>query len=204
GTTGQAQDELSLETPLEEAATTTEVVQEPRLEKEVAAMGPPVNKRRRKRDNAEAKANAPPKVLRKDHAPVCPKQGTCGGKSLAVIGVGANSTFTFAAQETPADVSDPEPLSYTKPHPYSQQDIAQSFRVSNTEIPAGGVATTEVPDLFFAESLESKRSMSVPFIEGSPGAIYQPGWGVTNDCRLDTLEACQDMVDHIVPPGYFS
>ncbi|GKB50833.1 hypothetical protein Tco_0901586, partial [Tanacetum coccineum] len=25
--------------------------------------------------------------------------------------------------------------------------------------------------------------------------------GVTNDCHLDTLEACQDMVDHVVPSG---
>ncbi|GJT30696.1 hypothetical protein Tco_0910971 [Tanacetum coccineum] len=36
------------------------------------------------------------------------------------------------------------------------------------------------------------------------GGIYQPGWGVTNDCRLDTLAACQDTVDHIAPLGYFS
>ncbi|GKB96783.1 hypothetical protein Tco_0982920 [Tanacetum coccineum] len=170
GATCQAQDELSLETLLEEAATTTEVVQEPRLEKEVAAMGPHVNKRHRKRDNTEAEANAPPKVLIKDHAPVRPEQ----------------------------DVSDPEPLSYAKSHPYSQQEISQ---VSDTEIPAGGVATTEVPGLFSAESLESKRSMYVPSVEGSPRAIYQPGWGVTNDYRLDTLETCQDIVDHTVPPG---
>ncbi|GKB15525.1 hypothetical protein Tco_0849448 [Tanacetum coccineum] len=27
---------------------------------------------------------------------------------------------------------------------------------------------------------------------------------MTNNCRLDTLEACQDMADHTVPPGYFS
>nr|GEV35629.1 hypothetical protein [Tanacetum cinerariifolium] len=39
---------------------------------------------------------------------------------------------------------------------------------------------------------------------GSPGSIYQPGWGVTNNCRLDTPAVCQDVVDHIVPPGYFS
>ncbi|GJX18682.1 hypothetical protein Tco_0221359 [Tanacetum coccineum] len=38
----------------------------------------------------------------------------------------------------------------------------------------------------------------------SPGSIYQPGWGVTNSCRLDTLGACQDLVDHIAPLGYFS
>ncbi|GKA18581.1 hypothetical protein Tco_0698496 [Tanacetum coccineum] len=201
---GQAQDELSQETPPEEAATTTKVVQEPRLEKEGAAMGRPVNKRRRKRDNAEAKANAPPKVLRKDHAPVCPEQSTRGGKSLAAMGLGADSTFTSAAQETPADVSDPEPLSYAEPHLYSQQDIAQSSRVSTTKIPAGGVATTKVPGLFSADSPESKRSMYVPSVEGSPGAIYQPGWGVTNDCRLDTSEECQDILDHTVSLGYFS
>ncbi|GKD77476.1 hypothetical protein Tco_1340097 [Tanacetum coccineum] len=28
---------------------------------------------------------------------------------------------------------------------------------------------------------------------GSPGNIYQPGWGVTNCCRLDTPGACQDL-----------
>ncbi|GJW51032.1 hypothetical protein Tco_0092383 [Tanacetum coccineum] len=167
---------------------------EPRLQKEVAAMGPPVNKRRRKRDNAEAEANAPPKVLRKDHAPVCPEQSTRGGKSLASIGLEADSTFTSTAQETPVDVKDPKPLSYAKPH--------TSSRVPATEIPAGDVDTTEVPGLFSTESPESKRSMPVPSVEGSPRAIYQPGWGVTNDCRLYTPEACQDMVDHTVPPGF--
>ncbi|GKF31317.1 hypothetical protein Tco_0101115 [Tanacetum coccineum] len=92
------------------------------------------------------------------------------------MGLGAGSTFTFAAQETPAEVSNPEPLSYAKPHPYSQQDIAQSSRVSATETPTGGVATTEVPGLFSAESPDSKRSMYVPFVEGSSGAIYQLGF----------------------------
>ncbi|GJV11440.1 hypothetical protein Tco_1352981 [Tanacetum coccineum] len=148
---------------------------EPRLEKEVAAMGPHVNKRRCKRDNAEAEANAPPKVLRKDHALVCPEQSTHRGKSLAAMGLGADSTFTSATQETPADVSDLELLSYAKPHPYSLQDIAQSSRVPATKIPAGGMATTKVPDLFSVESPKSKRSMSVPSVEGSPGAIYNPG-----------------------------
>ncbi|GJS73446.1 hypothetical protein Tco_0706287 [Tanacetum coccineum] len=36
---------------------------------------------------------------------------------------------------------------------------------------------------------------------GSPGSIYQPGWGVTNDCRLDTPGVSQDLVDHKAPPG---
>ncbi|GKC94841.1 hypothetical protein Tco_1160283 [Tanacetum coccineum] len=72
------------------------------------------------KEDRMTEANAPPKVLRKDRAPACPEQSTRG------------------------DVSDLEPLSYAKPHLYSQQDIAQSSRVPTTEIPAGGVATTEV------------------------------------------------------------
>ncbi|GJS79196.1 hypothetical protein Tco_0729077 [Tanacetum coccineum] len=64
----QVQDRLSHEILPVETATTKEVVQESGLEKEVASIGPLVNKRRRKRGNDEAEANAPPKVLRKDHA----------------------------------------------------------------------------------------------------------------------------------------
>ncbi|GKB15524.1 hypothetical protein Tco_0849447 [Tanacetum coccineum] len=57
GAGDQAQDGLAHEVPSVETATTTEVVQEPVLEKEVAAMGPPVNKSPpRELDNAEAKA----------------------------------------------------------------------------------------------------------------------------------------------------
>nr|GEX11862.1 transposase (putative), gypsy type [Tanacetum cinerariifolium] len=37
----------------------------------------------------------------------------------------------------------------------------------------------------------------------SPGSVYQPEWGVTNGSLLDTPEACQDLVDHVAPPGYF-
>ncbi|GKB94550.1 hypothetical protein Tco_0980687 [Tanacetum coccineum] len=38
------------------------------LEKEVVAMGPRLSKKRRKRGNDGAEANAPPKVIKKDHA----------------------------------------------------------------------------------------------------------------------------------------
>ncbi|GJT83762.1 hypothetical protein Tco_1058104 [Tanacetum coccineum] len=55
-----------------------------------------------------------------------------------------------------------------------------------------------------AEDPDSEKSTSFTSMGGSPGSIYQPGWGVTNNCRLDTPDVCQDMVDHIVPPGYFS
>nr|GEX55611.1 hypothetical protein [Tanacetum cinerariifolium] len=54
------------------------------------------------------------------------------------------------------------------------------------------------------EDPDSEKSTSFTSMVGPPGSIYQPGWGVTNNGRLDTQAACQVMVDHIVPPGYFS
>nr|GEU85431.1 hypothetical protein [Tanacetum cinerariifolium] len=153
----------------------------------------------------EAEVNAPPKVLRKDHAAFRPAQSTLGGKSLAPMGLDVGSTvFTPATQDAPTTVSDPNPLSYTKPQPHFERDITESFRKTATEIPSENVATTKVQGMFSAESHESGKSTSFLFEDGSPGGIYQLGWGMTNNCRLDTLNACQDMVDHIVPPGYFS
>ncbi|GKG49188.1 hypothetical protein Tco_0515640, partial [Tanacetum coccineum] len=66
------------------------------------------------------------------------------------------------------------------------------------------VATTGVQGQTIVESLESGKSASFLSMDGSLGDIYQPKWGVTNNCRLDTSDVCQDTVDHIVPPGYFS
>nr|GEW60817.1 transposase (putative), gypsy type [Tanacetum cinerariifolium] len=50
----------------------------------------------------------------------------------------------------------------------------------------------------------SEKSASFTSMVGSPGSIYHPGWSVTKNCRLDTPAACQDMVDQVVPSGYFS
>ncbi|GKD17040.1 hypothetical protein Tco_1206198 [Tanacetum coccineum] len=171
----QVQDGLSREILPVENPTTTEVVLEPDLEKEVAAIGPFVNKRRRKRGNDKADANAPPKVLRKDQAAFRPAHSTLGGKSLASMGLEAGSTF-FAptTQETPADtksVSDPDPLSYAKPQPHLERDVAQSSRKTATEIPTGNVATTKVQGQIFAESPESRKSASFLSVDGSPGGV---------------------------------
>ncbi|GKE48639.1 hypothetical protein Tco_1479897, partial [Tanacetum coccineum] len=115
GAEEHVQEGLTYEIPPVETATTTEVVQEAMHEEEVAATEPPVNKRRkqmrRKRINEEAEANAPPKVLRKDHASG-PAHSTHGGKSFSAMRLDAGSTFSPpAAQNTPTTVSDPEPLS---------------------------------------------------------------------------------------------
>nr|GEX28153.1 hypothetical protein [Tanacetum cinerariifolium] len=54
-----------------------------------------------------------------------------------------------------------------------------------------------------AGDTESENASS-PVEVGSPGSVYRPKWGVTNGSLLDTPEACQDLVDHAAPPGYFS
>ncbi|GJS23669.1 hypothetical protein Tco_0452301 [Tanacetum coccineum] len=174
----QVQDELSWEIPLVGHASTAEVIPETGVEEEVATMGPP-------------------------HA-----HSAYGGKSLTAMGLGAGSISSIpSAQGAPTaakSVSDPDPLSYAKPQPYPEQDITQSSRGTTTEIPTEHVATTKVNVQLSVGSPEPGRSTSVPSVVGSPGGIYQPWWGVTNDCRLYTPAACQDTVDHIVPQGYFS
>nr|GEZ20037.1 transposase (putative), gypsy type [Tanacetum cinerariifolium] len=122
----------------------TKVAPEPDQEKETA-MGALVNKRCRKRGPDEAKANVPPKVLRKDHVTSYLSQSTLRGKSLATMGIGTGSTvFAPATQETPVHtkgVSDPDPLSSSRK-----------------------AVVTEDPD--------SKKSASFTFMVGSPGRYF--------------------------------
>nr|GEV35676.1 transposase (putative), gypsy type [Tanacetum cinerariifolium] len=148
-------------------------------EEEVAALEPRVSKKRGRRGNNGADANEPPKVLRKDYASVRPEQSTRRGKSLPAMRLAAGATFI-----TPADtkgVNDPDPLSYAEPQPH----------LESYEIPTGNVATMEVQDTRSAKSAGSGKSTSSPSMVGLPRKIYQPGWGVTNSCRLDTPYACQ-------------
>ncbi|GJX28529.1 hypothetical protein Tco_0236608, partial [Tanacetum coccineum] len=155
------------------------------IEEEYAVDVPLMSKRRRKRVDDGANANAPPKVLRKDFDVSRPAPSTFGGKSFASTGLEVGSTlFAPASQETPAGTIDPEPLSFAESQPASVQDIAESSK---------GVTVAEDPN--------SKKSSSFTSFAGSSGGIYQPGWGITNNCRFDTPSACQDAMDHMVPPG---
>nr|GEU42359.1 ribonuclease H-like domain-containing protein [Tanacetum cinerariifolium] len=141
-------------------------------EEEVAALEPRVRKKRGRKGNDGADANAPPKLLRKDYASVHLKQSTHREKSLPMMGLAAG------------------------PHP--EQSMTQSY-----EILIRNVATMEVQDTRSVESVRLGKSTSSSSMVGSPGEIYQPGWGMTNSCRLDTPDACQNVVDHMVPSGYF-
>ncbi|GJS19895.1 hypothetical protein Tco_0448527 [Tanacetum coccineum] len=145
---------VSQEVPSAENTATAEVVPELNLEKETTAKEPSVNKRRHKRYQSAVEGNAPPKVLRKDHASVHPAQDTHGGKSLAVIGLGPEPPSHTTVQQS---VSNPDPLSYAEPQPIPEQDVAQSSKIA---------ADVADPD---------SENTSFTSMAGSPGSIYQPG-----------------------------
>ncbi|GKF57452.1 hypothetical protein Tco_0170989, partial [Tanacetum coccineum] len=74
----------------------TEVPLETNLEQVVLTMGPPVNKKRRKRDRGETGSNAPSKVLRTERGTAADTQS----------------------------VSEPEPLSFSVSRPTPEPDVA--------------------------------------------------------------------------------
>nr|GEX04192.1 hypothetical protein [Tanacetum cinerariifolium] len=82
-------------------------------------------------------------------------------------------------KETPADVSDPDPLSFTNPQSIHKENVAQSSKGASV------VGDLKSENTFFT------------FIVGSPESIYQPEWCMTNGCSLDAPETCQDLVDHL-------
>nr|GEY16210.1 hypothetical protein [Tanacetum cinerariifolium] len=130
---------------------------------------------------------APPKVLRRDHADLRPTESTRGRKSLAAIELGMGSTRpTPAPQGAPADLSDLDPLSFADPQSRPSTDVAQSSKEAAA-----------------AEDLKSENTSFASMV-GSHESIYRPEWGITNGSMLDTLGACQDLVDHVAPSRYFS
>ncbi|GJV03528.1 hypothetical protein Tco_1337097 [Tanacetum coccineum] len=92
------------EQPAVESAA-TEAPPETNLEQEVLTMGPPVNKRRRKRDRGETGSNASSKVLRMERGTAADTQS----------------------------VSEPEPLSFAVPRPTPEPDVAQSSKTAAVE-----------------------------------------------------------------------
>ncbi|GKC73792.1 hypothetical protein Tco_1119675 [Tanacetum coccineum] len=173
-----AQEEVAPAVPAVEVPETAGVEFEPVTEKVI-----PITKKRkqlrRKRKADEVEGNAPAKVLRKDHPSAHPERSTRGEGSVA-------PTPEPAAVPTDSkSVSDAEPLSYAKPSQVPEQGIAQSSQ-----------------EVVGAPDPDSEKSMSFTSMSGSPGGIYQPGWGVTNSCRLYTSGVCQEIVDHIAPPGF--
>nr|GEY91784.1 hypothetical protein [Tanacetum cinerariifolium] len=152
---------------------------------ETATTDPPAALESRKRGRDGTDVNAPPKSLRRDHADPRPSGSSHGGKSLAAIQLSLASTV-IVPEDAPVGVSDPDPLSFADAPSRRPVDVAQS----SLDIAAAGDPKSE--------------NASSPAEVGSPGSVYQPEWGVTNGSLLDTPKACQDLVNHAAPPGYFS
>nr|GEV59536.1 putative transposase (putative), gypsy type [Tanacetum cinerariifolium] len=110
-----------------------------------------------------------------------------GEKVSTAIELGLASTRPVPVPENaPASVSDSDPLSFADPQSRHPADIAHSSQ---------GTAAAGDPE---------SENASFAFSVRSPDSIYRPEWGVPNGSMLDTPEACQDLVDHVAPPGYFS
>nr|GFB93865.1 hypothetical protein [Tanacetum cinerariifolium] len=170
-----------------ENVTTTRVAPKVGQAERVAATGPPCGQRMPQERPRWGRHKCTPKVLRRDHVDPRSTESTRGGKSLAVIELGMGSTRPVpVSQGAPVDMSDPDQLSFADPQSRPSADVTQSSK---------GAGATEDPEL---------ENTSFTFMVGSPESIYRLEWGITNGCLLDAPEACQDLVDHIAPPGYFS
>nr|GEV21907.1 hypothetical protein [Tanacetum cinerariifolium] len=152
---------------------------------ETVATDPPAAPESRKRGRDGTDVNTLSKSLRKDHDDPRPSGSSHGGKSLAAIQLGLASTV-FVPEDAPAGVSDSDSLSVADPPSRHPADVAQSSQ---------GTAATGDP---------KSENASSPVEVGSSESIYRPEWGVVNGSLLDTPEACQDLVDHVAPPDYFS
>nr|GEU64477.1 hypothetical protein [Tanacetum cinerariifolium] len=128
----------------------------------------PVARESRKRGHNGIDATAPPKSLRKDHAGLRPSGSFHGEKSLAAMQLCMASNI-FVSEGAPADVSDPDPLSFADAPSHHPVNVAQSSQ---------GVAAAGDPE---SENISSPAEVGL----------------------LDTPEACQDLVDHAAPSGYF-
>nr|GEU39264.1 RNA-directed DNA polymerase, eukaryota [Tanacetum cinerariifolium] len=172
--------------PLPKDVPTTRGAPEAGPAKRVSVTDPPAVKECRKRGHDGANANAPLNVLGRDHADPRPTGSTRGGKSFVAIELSMGSTRpTLMSQSIPADMSDPDPLSFADPRSRPLADVAQS---SKRAAVAGD---------------PKSENTSFASMVGSPESIYRPEWGIPNGSTHDTPEACQDLVDHIAPPGYF-
>nr|GEY16209.1 hypothetical protein [Tanacetum cinerariifolium] len=123
------QETAALEVPPPEDVPTMRGAPEAGPRKRVAATDPPAAKECRKIGHDRVDTNAPPKVLRRDHADLRPTESTRGRKSLAAIELGMGSTRpTPAPQGAPADLSDLDPLSFADPQSRPLADVAQSSK----------------------------------------------------------------------------
>nr|GEU92344.1 transposase (putative), gypsy type [Tanacetum cinerariifolium] len=140
------------EVPPPEDVPTTAVPEVGQSEGAVAAE-PLVARESRKRGHDGIDATAPPKSLRRDHAGLRPSGSSHRGKSLAAMQLCMASNI-FVSEGAPADVSNPDPLSFTDASSHHPVNVAQSSQ---------GVAAAEDPE---------SQNISSPTEFGSPASIF--------------------------------
>nr|GEU43695.1 hypothetical protein [Tanacetum cinerariifolium] len=133
---------------------------------------------------------AAPEIPSSEDVPATVASEACQAKETTTMdppaALESRLAFTVVPEDASVGVSDLDPLSFADAPSRHPADVAQS---------SPGIAVARDP--------KSKNAYS-PVEVGSSGSVYQPEWGVTNGSLLDTPKACQDLVDHATPPGYFS
>nr|GEV45222.1 hypothetical protein [Tanacetum cinerariifolium] len=175
---------VALEMPLFEDVPATDAPGTGQAE-ENAATDPPAAPESRKRGRDETDANAPPKSLRRDHADPRPSRSSHGGKVLMPYNWVWRLLFLYLKMFLQASATRIRCPSLTLRHAIQLMLPSKSSQ---------GTAAAGDPE---------SENASSPVEVGSPKSIYRPDWGVANGSLLDTLEACQDLVDHVAPSGYF-
>nr|GEU53295.1 hypothetical protein [Tanacetum cinerariifolium] len=132
-TKDQGQETVAPEVPPPKNVTTTRVAPETGLVEEITTMGPRVIKEYRRRGHDRGGREFTTKGAKNDHADSRPKLSTIRGKSFASIGLETGSTFPVPTpQETLADVSDPNPLSFANPQSSNGATVAGDPESKNT------------------------------------------------------------------------
>nr|GEX98054.1 hypothetical protein [Tanacetum cinerariifolium] len=136
-----------------------QITEEVGVKEEIAAMGPPLSKKRRKMGNNGVDENVSPKMLRKDHVASRPTESTMGGKSLASTGLEAGfNFFTPTPQETPANVSDLDHLLYAMPPSIPDRDIALPYFYFVVDVEADMKKAVKAKNADLTKELESLRT----------------------------------------------
>nr|GEX73236.1 hypothetical protein [Tanacetum cinerariifolium] len=184
------QETVAPEVPLPEDVPTTRGVPEVGPAKRVAATDPPAVKKCRKRGHDGADANAPPKVLRRDHADPRLTGSTREGKSFASIELGTGSTRpTPVPQSAPADVGDPDPLSFADPRSRPPTNVASK---SSKGAAAEGDPKSE--NTSFASMVGSPESIyRLEWVQRKPGPVGGNRVATAPENREALLEAEADM-----------
>nr|GEV68044.1 retrovirus-related Pol polyprotein from transposon TNT 1-94 [Tanacetum cinerariifolium] len=152
----------------------------------VAVADPPAATESRKRGREGTDANAPP-----SH---CEGIMLILGPQGALIGERASLPYNWARHL---------PLPCLKLHLQASVTQIHYFLLILRPALRSMWPSKSSPGIAAAGDPESENASS-PAEVGSPGGVYRPEWGVTNGSLLDTPEACQDLVDHVAPRGYFS